>query len=203
MTCRPAPKPQTLTGFPTGSTFTKRKPAMLRALLAFLILSAVALRADVSIPIPVEQLTAKAGLIAQGKVSRITVQRDPQGRIYTRVELDVSETWKGHLPTNHCVIVHGGGVLGEEQAVVTGQAEYEVGEEVVAFLIQNPRGDWVSIGLAQGEFHVDKDPTTGEKVVHNPFHGHGQTPPSATTPPDSKRRMSLGDLKKKVGEGAK
>ena len=45
------------------------------------------------------------------------------------------------------------------------------GEEFVAFLVFNPRGEPVTIGLAQGKFHVWRDPQTGEKFANNLFHG--------------------------------
>src|SRR5206468_54907 len=94
-------------------------------------------------------------------------QRDPSGRIFTKVELQVAETWKGSLTTNRISIVHGGGILGDQKTTVSGQVDYGIGEEVVAFLVLNPRGEAVTLGLSQGKFHIRRDRGTGERLAHN------------------------------------
>ena len=122
-------------------------------------------------PLPVEELAQRADLIVHGTVTSKVCERTAEGRIITRIELDVAEVWKGNLTTNRCTIVHGGGTVGNRRAEVSGQVEYAVGEEVVAFLVRNDRGEGVTLGLAQGKFHVWKDHKTGEKLTHNIFHG--------------------------------
>jgi hypothetical protein len=122
-------------------------------------------------PLAIESLTRQADLVLQGTVLSKTVQRDPTGRIYTAVELKVAEVWKGAIGNDPFLIVHGGGVLGEEESVVSGQVQYEVGEEVVAFLVHNQRGEGVTLGLMQGKFHVWQDARTGTRLAANPFHG--------------------------------
>ena len=159
------------------------------------------------IPLSIDQLTAKAQLILQGKVVSTTVQRDAAGRIYTAVALQVDEVWKGSLSTNRFTLVHGGGVLGDEVATVSGEADYELGEEAVSFLVLNQRGEGVSLGLSQGKFHVWTDPAKGEKLVHNRFHGlhpsaanlSANSVPAAAT----LNRLTLADLKQHVRGGAK
>lgn len=120
-------------------------------------------------PLSVAQLSGQAELILQGTVLSKTCQRDPAGRIFTRVELQVAEVWKGTLATNRFALVHGGGVLGEERVSVSGQVAYGVGEEVVAFLVLNSRGEGVTLGLAQGKFSLRHE--AGVKLASNPFHG--------------------------------
>lgn len=142
------------------------------------------------VPLSVEQLTAKAQLVLQGSVSSKTVQRDPQGRIYTRIELQVAETWKGDPKGKTFTLVQSGGVLGEETATFDGREEFSIGEEVVVFLVLNQRGEGVVIGLAQGKFKITTD-ANGEKTVHNIF--HGRAPGSA--------RLALGELKQRVQGG--
>ena len=88
----------------------------------------------------------------------------PVGR-HTKVELEVTDVWKGAVSGSPFQIVMGGGVLGEEQAVVSGQVQDAVGEEVVAFLVRNARGEGVTLGLMQGKFHVWKD-TGGRTKDH-------------------------------------
>src|SRR5256885_7675532 len=86
-------------------------------------------------PLSIEQIARQSALVVHGTVLGKSCQRDPAGRIFTRVELQVAEVWKGSLATNHFTIVLGGGILGGQKAAVSGQVEYGIGEEVVAFLV--------------------------------------------------------------------
>ena len=164
---------------------------------------AFTLRAIQMQPLSVEQLTDQSTLVVRGIVLSESCQRDPAGRIYTKVELQVSEVWKGSLTTNRCIIVHGGGILGAEKSVVSGQVDYGIGEEVVAFLVLNRRGEGVTLGLAQGKFHVWQEPGTGERLVHNLFHGTPDNPGGAVSRTTSRttQRLTLTNLKKRVRRG--
>jgi hypothetical protein len=186
---------------------TIARSTALKLLLGCLLLAGLPLRAEQMFPLSIDRLSARANLVLQGKVLSTTVQRDLQGRIYTVVKLQVDEVWKGSLATNQFTLVHGGGVLGDEVAAVSGEAGYEVGEEVVAFLVLNQRGEGVSVGLSQGKFHVWKDPLNGQKLAHNRFHGRH---PAAAGPPargavaaNVLDRLTVTDLKQRVQGGAK
>jgi hypothetical protein len=146
------------------------------------------------VPLSIAQLTAKAQLVLQGNVTSKTVQRDAEGRIYTRIELQVADVWKGPHKTKTFTLVQSGGTLGEEIATVDGQEEFSIGEEVVVFLALNSRNEGVVIGLSQGKFKVRKEPG-GEKVVQNLF--HGATPQTTKT---KSSRLSLAELKQRVQE---
>jgi hypothetical protein len=155
-------------------------------------------------PLSIEQLAEGSTLVVRGTVLSKSCQRDPAGRIYTKVDLQVVEVWKGWLATNRFTIVHGGGILGEQKATVSGQVEFGIGEDVVAFLVLNQRGEGVTLGLAQGKFHVWQDPRTGEWHANNLFHGepdsHGQVTYQNEILPTS-RRLTLAELKRRVREG--
>jgi hypothetical protein len=158
-----------------------------------LIISSTALAVRM-VPLSIAQLTTKAQLVLQGSVTSKTVQRDAGGRIYTRIELQVADVWKGQPQGQSFTVVQSGGTLGEEIATVDGQEEFAVGEEVVLFLVLNQRHEGVVIGLSQGKFKVRKE-SDGEKVVHNLFHGTASE--SAKTKP---QRLGLGQLKQRVQE---
>jgi hypothetical protein len=186
---------------------TTARSTAIKLLLGSLLLSGPLLRAEQMWPLSIEQLAAKADLVLQGKVLSKTARRDPQGRIYTAVRLQVDEVWKGSLATNRFTLVHGGGALGDEIATVSGEADYEVGEEVVSFLVLNQRGEGVSVGLSQGKFQIWRDPPNGEKLTHNRFHG---LPPAAAGPPAKgvttsrgPNRLTVADLKQRVQGGAR
>jgi len=165
-------------------------------LVFFLELCSFNLLAVEMLPLSVEDLSQRADLVLQGTVTSKTCLQDPDGRIVTHVQLAVSEVWKGTVITNSFTIVHGGGTIGDTRAEVSGQVEYSVGEEVVAFLVLNKRGEGVTIGLAQGKFHVWKDKTTGEKFVHNIF--HGDTEETAARSEKKAAKFALKDLQQQA-----
>jgi hypothetical protein len=135
------------------------------------VLAAVAALAVQMSPLSIEQLAAHAKVVLHGQVRSKSCQRDEQGRICTRVELTVTEAWKGTVPGDRFLIVLAGGVLGEQRVVLEGQPDYQPGEEVVVFLSLNPQGEGVTVGLAQGKFDVWRDTDSGQKLARNPFHG--------------------------------
>jgi hypothetical protein len=167
-----------------------------RLLLSIAVLFALpaALFATLMRPLSLEELRDKAQLILQGTVLSKTVERESDGQIMTRVELAVTETWKGKAAPAKYTIIQAGGVLGDEITSVSGQEQYDVGEEVIAFLVLNTRGEGVTLGLSQGKFHIFNDPQTKEKLARNVFHGRGGDKHVI-------RRLTLADLKKTVKGG--
>jgi hypothetical protein len=167
-----------------------------------LLLFACITQAVQMVPLSIQQLTDRANLILHGRVAAATVQRDPQGRIYTRIELNVTEVWKGDSALKSFVIVQAGGVLGDEAVTVDGQEKFAIGEEVVLFLVLNARGEGVVVGLAQGKFKVTTD-ARGEKSAHNRFHGSPPTiAPNVRGPTgDVRKPLPLAILKKQVQGG--
>ena len=157
-------------------------------------------RAVLMRPLAVDELARKADLIVQGIVLDKNSLRDDAGRIYTRVNIRVTEVWKGVLPTNASpqvlTVVQGGGTVGDVREEVSGDVQYEPGEEFVAFLVFNARGEPVTIGLAQGKFHVWRDPQTGEKFANNLFHGKPE--PAAGDNRNLSTPLPVSELKSQV-----
>lgn len=152
-------------------------------------LTASSLRATIMTPLSVEDLAQRAQLVLHGTVASKTCLKDSDGNIITKLGFNVAEVWKGTLTTNVFTIIHGGGTVDGVTTVVGGQAEYEIGEEVVVYLRLNERGEGVSIGLAQGKFHVWKDDQTGDKFAYNLFHGE---PKKSETPAQAQLRAAAG-----------
>ena len=142
----------------------------MRRFVGFLLVSLVALVSSSATQwkvLPIERLAEAADAIVHGTVISKTCQRDTEGRIFTRVELSVKEHWKG--PKKSFSIVHAGGVLGDVAVTADGLEQYEVGEEVVAFVRFNSRAEGVTVGMCQGKFNVWK--REGRTFVRSPFHG--------------------------------
>jgi hypothetical protein len=151
------------------------------------------------IPLSIDRLAARARVIVHGTVTSKTCLKSEKGEIYTRIELDVLEVWKGPA-TNHFVIVQAGGILGEERVEVIGQANYRAGEEVVDCLAVNSRGEGVSLGAGQGKFSVWTDEKTGLKRAASMYIGRGSpgvrnpagAAPEIITVDDLRTRMTGG-----------
>ena len=173
------------------------------ALWMFLAGGLGGLQAGQFVPLSIEDMAAHADLVVRGKVVEKQCLQDNAGRIYTRIDLEVFETWKGSVASNHLSVVHGGGIVGKKQARVSGQAEYSLGEEVVVFLIRNSRGEGVTLGLAQGKFEIGTDPSSGDKLVRNLFHGQATSGSGAGSTLEARvpERVTLPALKEKVQGG--
>ena len=160
-------------------------------------------------PLTIEQLAARAEWIVRGKVTAIEVARDADGRLFTRIEGTVQESWKGSgkpAPEGRCTWVAGGGTLGTRIEGAEVQAQYRVGESLVVFLVRNPAGEWVTVGLSQGRFEIHSD-GAGASWVRNPFWGEeaGSVPgaertgaPTVRLP--SRRPLSLDELRRRIRE---
>ncbi len=151
------------------------------------------------VPMSIEDLSRRAEIVVHGTVIDSTCLTDTNGRIYTQVRVQVGEVWKGAANANPLVIVHGGGTVGSHHTVVSGQVEYHPGEEIVAFLVTNSRGQAVTVGLAQGKFEVLRDRATDSKWVRNIFYGRTAdrtTVEVQSTAPN--QRLSLSELETRV-----
>lgn len=130
----------------------------LRAGGALWVATAVALGSGVPLT-SVEDLAARADIVVRGRVESLEARRDDTGRAFTRVELEVAETWKG-AATNRLTVVQGSAVLGARQVRVLGEPEFRLGEQVVLFGVFNPRGEAVTIDLGRGKFAVTTNALT-------------------------------------------
>ena len=175
----------------------------IKRLLFGLALALITLKAGAvqMIPLSIEDMTKQSDVILHGTVTSKVCDRDPSGRIYTRLELDVVEVLKGNVKSNKFTVVYGGGKVGNVRSEVSGQADFDVGEEVVTFLVLNQRSEGVTLGLAQGKFKVWKDKETGEKFAHNIFHGAKEK--ESEREEKKATRLALKDLTQRVKGGGK
>lgn len=138
--------------------------------LGLALLFASPAHAYLPIPLSVEELNRQADLVIRGTVLEKTCRRDAEGRIYTEVVLQVTETWRGHVGGERITVVQGGGILGNRAETAIGQVDYALKEDVVAFLVRNVRGEPVTVAMAQGKFHLERVGSLGTTLATNPFH---------------------------------
>lgn len=147
-------------------------------------------------PLTIEELAKKATRVDLARVEAVEVTRDPKGVPLTRIELSVRATWKGP-PTNRITITQAGGTLGTRRVLVSGDAVYEPGEEVVVFLTPNRLGEWLTLEMAQGKFSIQRSHPTNA-WARNPVLG-GNPTPGGFRPPHL-LPLSLAELQRRVSE---
>lgn len=148
--------------------------------------------------LPIDQLAAKSDCVIHGVVIGKSVQKDPEGRIYTQVRLHVQDVWKGEVKSNPFVIVHGGGILGNRRDGVSGEVRYKLGEEVVVFLAINSRGEGVTLGMRQGKFRIWREDSTKQRYAQSLYHGGKPTKASGGYRFPARLPLTLETLKRQV-----
>jgi hypothetical protein len=123
-------------------------------LLAGLIVMARSARATVMRAMDLAELTASAEHIVLGEVLSSESAWDAKHRtIYSTVEIAVAESWKGQAPGNGRIrLRHFGGIVGDIEMTVYGEARFQPGERVVVFT----QGDHL-VGMGQGERRLGWD----------------------------------------------
>ena len=69
------------------------------AFLVVLLAGTALGQAASQVPLSIETLAAKADAVVHGRVVRMSCQRDDEGRIFTKVHLQIIEQVKGQQPT--------------------------------------------------------------------------------------------------------
>ena len=111
------------------------------------------------------QMVAASDTIVRGTVSEIWTERGPEGRIWTRVQLDVNEVHKGQPGLEEVVIDQLGGAWAGKVATVHGSATFSHGEDVLVYLEELESGMLVCVGMVQGKFTLKMDPVSRSKVA--------------------------------------
>ena len=149
-------------------------------------------------PLTVEDLATRAARICHGRVEAVEVAREASGNFITRIEIATHSIWKGS-PTNRITVTQPGGTLGSRRVVIPGAPTFAPGEEVVLFLSLNPRGEWLTLDLAQGKFSVERNGSNA--WVRNVVLG-GSPEPGGFRPPHQ-QPLSLEALQNRVAEALK
>jgi hypothetical protein len=133
---------------------------MVTAVLAAAVLLAGPAVASTVLELDVDALTERADRVVRARVIERESRWDDDGHmIRTFTTLEILANLKGEGEA-HLVVRQLGGEVDDVGSFVTGDAHFEIGEEVLVFLRSNPDGEPVFhlIGLAQGKFRIERSP---------------------------------------------
>src|SRR5690606_12655826 len=143
---------------PGGPPIMQRIRSAVCAFVLIAGMSASAFATTALRPLSVEEMATRADLVVRGTVERIDSFRDGD-RIYTDIDVRVSETWKGDVESETVrVRVYGGSADGY-RTIVMGAACWSPYEEAVLFLVSNGVDTYDVLSLAEGKFHLAPEGT--------------------------------------------
>jgi len=141
-------------------------------LLIGIISIPVAARAVHVLPVNLDSLVEKAGVIIEGTCIYVDYRTDEQGIIATYTTFNIHQSWKRETPQILTIKTYGGSG-GSLRVMVPGMSAFEPGERVVLFLHPASETGFTSpVGMGQGSFKIFTPPDGGDKVVNDDNNRH-------------------------------
>lgn len=151
--------------------------------------------ATTMVQLSTHQMVDAADTIVRGTVTEVWAEEDENGVVWTRAQLEVSETYKGDPSQVAVVIDQVGGQFGRNVSIVVGGAKFSAGEEGVFFLEQLGSGRISTIGMSQGKYTLRLDPYSRKTIAQRFNPAPGQHFDHRFLPlPDEEKRLFLTDL---------
>jgi hypothetical protein len=179
-------------------SFRTRSVASLAIGLAGVAAATAMISADV------DELTRRSDAVVRGTVQRAESRWSADGRrILTDVEISVAEALKGS-PGKRVIVQQPGGVVGDIGQKVSGQASFQVGEEVVVFLGRHGDQRYQVTGMAQGKFRVERssDGTAAFAVPEPMSEALLLDPATGQEVQSTHRAVPLDDLRERIRKAA-
>lgn len=143
------------------------------AVLAFALGAAPSLTSASVRLVSDDELARSSAAAARGHVVAAVARWDAEAdTIYTYVTIAVTESWGLEGAPASIVVKQLGGVVGSTALLIGGQAQFQVGEEVLVFLDVRPRDRTLSVaGLEQGKWTLA--PSSAQTTLATrEMHGH-------------------------------
>jgi hypothetical protein len=124
------------------------------------------------LPVNLEGLVEKAGLIFEGTCLSVDYRTDEQGLLSTYTTFTVHQLWKGPLSQTLTIKTYGG-IKGSLKAVIPGMPTFRPGETVLLFLHPASEIGFTSpVGMGQGRFKIFTAPDGRKKAVNDDNNRH-------------------------------
>jgi hypothetical protein len=147
-----------------------------------------------------QDLTKESTAVLYGKCSGIKCEwNETRDLIFTYVTIVPEEYLKGNLGAAAIITVPGGRV-GDIIYEVSDMPMFTVGEELAAFIWTNPAGKNLVVGGYQGKMKIEKDVSTGKRIVvgESLDEGDGSSAGQGKENYGQAKKMSLEDFSAKV-----
>ena len=112
-----------------------------------------------------EQRVGMADLIVRGTVTEVWTERDEQGVIWTRAQVEVDHVLKGDADLETVVVDQIGGEWAGMHVAMPGASRYSPGEEILVMLDELDSGYMAPVGMFQGKYTVTMDPRLRQKIA--------------------------------------
>jgi hypothetical protein len=134
----------------------RRRTLVFVAAVGCLLIPGVALGATVE-NISLAELVAESDVVVHARVlEKRSFVEGPRDWVYTETTIEVLEVWRGKVGKGASLTVRQlGGVVGDREMAVNGNAALTAGEEVILFLDSDEKKDrHYIVGMAFGKFTV-------------------------------------------------
>jgi hypothetical protein len=157
--------------------------------------SSMPAQATSMVQLSTHQLTDASTAIVRGVVTEVWTEEDEKGLVWTRIQIEVSHTYKGDSKRTAYIIDQLGGKFGGNVTLLPGVARFSVGEDGLFFLETLPSGRITTVGLSQGKYTARLDPYSRELVAQRYAPAPRQTYDHRFIPmPKAGDRLFLSDL---------
>ena len=115
-----------------------------------------------------QQLSRLARHVVSGTVTAVDAEEDSNGYIFSNVTINVRRAAPAQLQGREYTFRMLGGETSSKRLMIQGMPRFTVGDRVALFLNDKPSEVFgPTVGLWQGVFFVETDPTTGQDVILN------------------------------------
>ncbi len=125
-------------------------------------------QASTVLPVDFQQLSRMARHVVSGTVTGVKAEEDSNGYIYSNITIQVRRAAPVQLQGREYTFRMLGGETSSKRLLIQGMPRFQVGDKVALFLNDKPSEVFgPTVGLWQGVFFVETDPTTGQDVILN------------------------------------
>jgi hypothetical protein len=132
---------------------------------AFALFTTTPAHATTMVDLSQAQMVAASDHIVRGTITETWSEPDAKGTIWTRAQVEIDEVYKGQAGMDAIIIDQLGGTWAGTRTRVHGASRFSMDEEVVLFLEDLSSGHTTVVGMFQGKYTVQLDPSSRKHIV--------------------------------------